>query len=191
MSTVVHELSRYTILLNLFSCLHLDQSLQPHTPSNYKEKTPTTFFPATNTISPLSTQPYPRKRFPPPHQTYRSTVAEISRLEACLATAQYLHGVLIPHFNNVKTQHLTQNADIAHFRNQINQAQQQAQALLANNRLADYDQKFTELNRRLAFYIRELEKPGARVEKVAQEVRDWDQEIVRLENLNGLRTSGY
>ena len=133
--------------------------------------------------------------FPPPHQTHRSTVAEISRLEVRLTTSQYLRGVLIPHLNDVKTQYLTQNADIAHLRNQISQAQQEAQALLANNRSAEHEQKLrfiTDLNRRLAFSISEWGKSGARVDKETQDIKDWDQEIARLENLlHRLRAFGY
>lgn len=133
--------------------------------------------------------------FPSPHQTHRSTVAEIRRIEVRLATAQYLRGVLIPHLNDVKTKYLTQNADIAHFRNQISQAQQQAQALLANNRSTEHEQKvrfITELNTRIAFSVHGLEKSGARIEKVTQNIRDRDLEILGFENLlHGLRNCGY
>lgn len=131
---------------------------------------------------------------PPPTTHNPSQVAEISRLSVRLSVAQNKRGPLLQTLRHLQTQHANQNAELSNIRNQIEQAQQEAQSASSNNLRAEYHNKLkvvTELKWRLASSLRKLDESMGKIEKSRRDLIELDQETSGLQRiLQGLRAGG-
>lgn len=133
--------------------------------------------------------------WPQANQLPRPIVVEISRLESRLATAQYLHGILIPYLDNLKSQIITQKNDVDEIRSKLILANEQSQALLTENRSDEHFQKIryiAQKERDLVAAIARRDHSEESIGRVTQQIRDKEDEIMGVENrINELRTRRY
>lgn len=131
---------------------------------------------------------------PPPTTHNPSQVAEISRLSVRLSVAQNKRGPLLQTIRHLQTQQSNQNAELSNIRNQIEQAQQEAQSASSNNLRAEYHNKLkvvTELKWRLASSLRKWDESMGKIEKSRRDLIELDQETSGLQRiLQGLRAGG-